>query len=89
MYKTVTAFLSLLINQIVFINFFNNFSFTFIRMSKNSSAKYYQDNKETLQKKARERYQSLSKEEKEKKAIIWSWMEQKSTRRQKTKTGGL
>ena len=72
MYKTVTAFLSLLINQIVFINFFYNFSFTFIRMSKNSSAKYYQDNKETLQRKARERYQSLSKEEKEKKAIIWS-----------------
>ena len=35
-------------------------------MSKDSSAKYYQDNKERLQKKARERYQSLSKEEKEK-----------------------
>ena len=35
-------------------------------MSKNWSAKYYQDNKEILQKKARERYQSLSKEEKEK-----------------------
>ena len=37
-------------------------------MSKDSSAKYYQDNKERLQKKARERYQSLSKEEKEKKS---------------------
>ena len=36
-------------------------------MSKNLSAKYYQENKERLQKKARERYQSLSKEEKEKK----------------------
>ena len=36
-------------------------------MSKNSSAKYYQDNKERLQKKACERYQSLYKEEKEKK----------------------
>ena len=37
-------------------------------MSKDSSAKYYQNNKEGLQKKnARERYQSLSKEEKEKK----------------------
>ena len=35
-------------------------------MSKNSSAKYYQDNKERLQKKTIERYQNLSKEEKEK-----------------------
>ena len=33
-------------------------------MSKDSSAKYYQDNKERLQKKAREGHQSLSKEEK-------------------------
>ena len=29
-------------------------------MSKDSSAKYYRDNKERVQKKARERYQSLS-----------------------------
>ena len=36
-------------------------------MSKYSSAKYYQDNKERLQKNVRESYQSLSKEEKEKK----------------------
>ena len=36
-------------------------------MSKNSSAKYYQENKRRLQKKAHGRYQSLSKEEKEKK----------------------
>ena len=36
-------------------------------MSKDSSAKYYQGNKESLQKKSPERYQSLSKEEKEKK----------------------
>ena len=35
-------------------------------MSKNSSAKYYQDNKERLQKKAHERYQSLPKEEQDK-----------------------
>ena len=34
-------------------------------MSKNSSAKYYQDDKERLQKKACERHQNLSKEEKE------------------------
>ena len=31
-------------------------------MSKNSSVKYYQDNKERLHKKSRERYQSLSEE---------------------------
>ena len=36
-------------------------------MSKNLSAKYYQENEERLQKKARERYENLSKEEKEKK----------------------
>ena len=30
-------------------------------MCKNSSAKYYQENKERLQKKARERYQNISK----------------------------
>ena len=36
-------------------------------MSKNLSAKYYQENKERPQKNARERYQNLSKEDKEKK----------------------
>ena len=36
-------------------------------MSTNSIAKYYQENKERLQKKACERYENLSKEEKEKK----------------------
>ena len=40
-------------------------------MSKNSSAKYYQENKQRkTTKKACEKYQSLSKEEKEKKATI-------------------
>ena len=40
-------------------------------MSENLSAKYYQENKEKLQKKkAYESYQNLSKEEKEKKATI-------------------
>ena len=39
-------------------------------MSKNLSGKYYQENKERLQKKACERYKNLSKE-KEKKATIW------------------
>ena len=36
-------------------------------MSKTLPAKYYQENKERLQKKARKRYQKRSKEEKEKK----------------------
>ena len=36
-------------------------------MTKNLSAKYYQENKERLLKKACERYQNLSKEEKQKK----------------------
>ena len=36
-------------------------------MSKDSSAKYYQNSKDRLKKKAHEKYQSLSKEEKEKK----------------------
>ena len=40
-------------------------------MSKTLSAKYYQENKERLQKKAWKRYQNFSKEEKEKKAAIW------------------
>ena len=35
-------------------------------MSKDSSVKYFQNNKERLQKKAREKYQILSKEEKDK-----------------------
>ena len=41
-------------------NFFYNFFFAYIKIAKNSLAKYYQNNKEGLQKKARERYQSLS-----------------------------
>ena len=40
-------------------NFFLIF-FTYIKVSKDSSAKYYQNDKERLQQKARERYQSLS-----------------------------
>ena len=41
-------------------------------MSKNLSAKYYQENKKDykIKKKACERYQNLSEEEKGKKAII-------------------
>ena len=65
MYKTLTAFLNLLINQIFYYFFKKNFS-TYSKMYKNSSAKFYQNNKGRLQKKARERYQSLSKEEEKK-----------------------
>ena len=36
-------------------------------MSKNLSVRYYQENKERLQKRDRKRYQNLSKEEQEKK----------------------
>ena len=34
----------------IFINFFDNFFFIYIIMSKNLSAKYYKENKERLQK---------------------------------------
>ena len=54
-------------------------------MPQNSSARYYQDNKERLQIKACGRYQSLSKKEKEK-ATIWSWKIEISTGRWKEKT---
>ena len=57
-------------------------------MSKNLSAKYYQKNKEKLQKEAFERYQSFCKKEKEKKATIWLWTLQKSLRRWKNKLVG-
>ena len=54
-------------------------------MFKILSAKYYQENTERLQKKARERYQNFFKEEKEKKATISLRMLQKSLRRWKKK----
>ena len=41
-------------------------------MSKNSSAEYYQGNKEILQKKYRERYQRLSKKKKNIKRVLWN-----------------
>ena len=41
-------------------------------MSKVSSAKYYQNNKERLQKKSSEKYRSLSEKKKEKKGTIWA-----------------
>ena len=60
MYKSLIAFLDLLIKQPFFINFF----FTYIRISKDSSAKYYQDNKKRPSTSFVK--ESLSKEEKEK-----------------------
>ena len=47
--------------------FFIYIFFKYIKMSKDSSAKYYQNDKERFQKKACERYQSFSDKEKEKK----------------------
>ena len=41
-----------------------------MEISNNFSAKYYQENKERLQKKACERYENLSKEEKESKNMV-------------------
>ena len=67
MYKTIAAFLCVLINQIFFFISFLFWFFDIHKRPKNSSAKYYQYNKEILQEKAREKYHSLSKEEKEKK----------------------
>ena len=49
-------------------------------MSEDLSAKYYQTNKESLQKKDRERYQCLSKN-KRKKVTTWLYIIQTSTRR--------
>ena len=43
------------------------YNYLLLKMFKNLSAKYYQENKERLQEKACERYQNLSKEKKEKK----------------------
>ena len=62
------TFLNLSINQLFFIIFFIVIIFSiYIKIFKNLSAKYYEENKERLQKKALERYQNLSKEEKNKK----------------------
>ena len=50
-------------------NFFYEIFFTYAKMSKDSSAKYCQNDKESLQEqKTTARYQSFSKELKEKKA---------------------
>ena len=49
-----------------FINIFI-FFFIYLKMSKNLLVRYYQENKERLQKRDRKRYQNLSKEEQEKK----------------------
>ena len=53
--KVKVKFLSPNFNNF-FYKFFYKFFFIYIKMSKTLSAKYYQENKERLQKKARERY---------------------------------
>ena len=59
MYKTLAAFLNLSIYpiflSIFFIYIFNKIFFIYIKMSKDSSAKCYQKNKERLQKKKKKR----------------------------------
>ena len=61
---TYSFFMSSNKQKIFMIFFFYNLFFICIKISNDSSAKYYKDNKERLQK-ARERYQSLSKGEQE------------------------
>ena len=75
--------------SIFFINIFVKFFFIYIEMSKNSSSKYYQDNKERLQKRNSRRCQSLSIKENEKKSTISSWAIQKSSRTGKVKGGWI
>ena len=48
-------------NKSIFYKFFLIKFFIYIKISKNLSAKHYQENKERLQKKTRKRYQSHSK----------------------------
>ena len=47
--------------------FFDIYIYIYIKISKNLSAKYYQENKKRLQKKACERYQNRYNEKKEEK----------------------
>ena len=65
--KYIFTFFFINLFFIFFYFSFIYFFFIYMKMSKNLLAKYYQENKERLQKKSRERYQNLSKEEKEKK----------------------
>ena len=51
---------------ICYHNFFSQFFFLYIKMNREASAKYYQRNKEKIQKKLRERYQNLTEEGKNK-----------------------
>ena len=76
--KFKSDILSLLINQF-FINLFYSFFLSYIKMSKSISARYYEENKESLPK------ELMKDTKKRKKATIWSWTLQKSLRRWKTK----
>ena len=57
-----------------------------MKISINLLGKYYQENKEKLQKKARERYQNLLKKKRKKKTIMGSWTFQKSFKKWKKET---
>ena len=65
--------IKLICSIFMFSNNFLTIFFAYIKMSKDSSAKYYQNNKEKLQKKADERYQSLSKEETKMEQYVHEW----------------
>ena len=69
-------------------SFFDIFFFKYIKMSKYLSVKYYQKNKERLQKKLVKDIKIFLKKKK-KKTTIWSSMLQKFLRRWKTEVCGV
>ena len=62
-----------ILKSVFYMHFLYFYIYIYIKISKHLLAKYYQENKATLQKKKKkacQRYQSLSKEEKEVKVTI-------------------
>ena len=66
-------------------NFFIVFFFTYIKISKDSSAKYYQDNKKDYKNKLMKDIAAFLKKKKKIKATIRTWTIQQSTRIQQIK----
>ena len=64
-----------------------SYNFFHVKWHKDLSAKYYQDNKERLQKLVKDVKVLLKKIKKKKIETIWTWVIQKSLRRWKAKTG--
>ena len=67
------------LQQFLYLLIICSIFFYISKYSKYSSAEYYLNDKERIQKKACKRYQSLFKEEE--KATKWLWLTQKSARR--------